>query len=139
MSVELSQVEAFRRLPPGSLTRLAMHCRKRTLAAGSPLMREGDRGQCLYVMLRGRARVEASHVDPLKGAGVAELGPGQVVGLSGLLDGEPCPSTITAIEAVEVIELGYVAIALTALQYPEVAGLLTALSRGPHPINRSAG
>ena len=138
MPVDLSQVEIFRELPPDSVTRLGMLSRARTFSAGSALVREGDPSDCLYVIVRGRVRVEGPRSDPTKAVGSAELGPGQVVGASGLLDGESYPSTVTATEAVEVVELGYIAAALTVLQYPEMVGFLTGLSQQPHPIDRAA-
>ena len=140
MPIDLSQIDTFRELPHGILTRLGMLSRARTFSAGKALMREGDASDCLYVILSGRVRVEVLRPDRTGVEMVVELGPGQVVGALGVLDGQPCPATVTAIEEVEGVELGYIALALARLQYPEaLTSLLATLGRRPCTPDGSAG
>ena len=124
MPADLSQIDIFQELPKDSLARLAMLSRERTFSRGSPLIRQGDLSDRLYVIIRGRVRIERSHPKLFEPVLLAELGPDEVVGELGLQEGEVCSSTVTAVEEVRTLELGYTALALTVLQYPEALAAL---------------
>ena len=55
---------------------------------------------------------------------LAELGPGEVVGEMGVLDGGLRTASVTALEDVEALEVSYAAVALTLLQYPQAVTVL---------------
>ena len=61
--------------------------RPRVFRPGGSLMRQGEPADCLYVILRGRVRVECSHPSFSTPVVLAELGEGEVVGEMGVLDG----------------------------------------------------
>ena len=126
----LSQVSLFAPLPPTGLTRLAQQGKTRRFPASSHLMHQGDVGDSMYIIVEGRVRVERSHPALLEPVLLAELGPGEVVGEVGLLDGEPRTATVTAITDTETLELDATILEQTVLDYPEVgAALLRLLSR----------
>ena len=126
----LGELPLFQSLPLDGLTRLAEQSRPRRFPAGSQLLGQGDSGDSLFIILEGRVRVERSHPSLLRPVLLAELGPGEVVGEIGVLDGEPRTATVTALRDTETIELGAPALTQTILDHPEVgAALLRVLSR----------
>ena len=86
---ELGKVAAFGALPPAAFGRLAALGRERAYADGEALMRQGEAGDAMYAILAGRARVERAHPDLPAPLVLAELGPGELVGELGALDGRP--------------------------------------------------
>jgi len=109
---------------------LAEQGQPRTVRAGSQLMQQGDVGDSMYVIVKGRVRVERDHPQLTEPLVLAELGPGEVVGEMGLLDGEPRSASVTAIEETETVELSGTALAQMMLRFPEVSTrLLRTLSR----------
>ncbi len=126
----LSQADMFEGIPLDGLARLARSGIRRTFAAGSTLMKQGDVADTMYVIIKGRVLVERTHPHLSEALTLAELGPGDVVGEMGLLDHEPRSATVTAIDEVDAMELDDLALAQTVLQYPEVStALLHLLSR----------
>jgi CRP/FNR family cyclic AMP-dependent transcriptional regulator len=126
----LSKSEMFRGVPIDGLMRLAETGINRRFGPGAQLMRQGDISDTMYVILSGRVKVERSDSRVGSPLELAELGPGDVVGEMGLLDGEPRSATVTALESTEVMELDDLALAQLVLHYPDVSGgLLRILSR----------
>ncbi len=126
----LSTVDIFQDFPPEALSRLAAQGREQTFHAGDRLLRQGEVSAHMYVIVRGRVRKAWSHPDLSEPVDVLELGPSEVVGELGLLDGEPRGETVTAVEETDTIELSARALAETLLLYPVLSvGLLSSLSR----------
>ncbi len=126
----LSTVDVFQDFPPEGLERLAAHGRSRTFQPGEPLLRQGTVSDVLYAIVRGRVRKERAHPALSEPAVVLELGPGESVGELGVLDLQPSPETVTALEETEVLELSALVLAETLLLYPlPSVGLLSSLSR----------
>ena len=125
----LSDVDVFQDFPSEGLDRLAAHGRPRTFQAGELLLRQGDVGRVMYVIVAGRVRRERSHPDLSEPATILELGPGESVGELGVLDLGLVRETVRAIEETETIELSAEVLAETMLLYPVPAvGLLSSLS-----------
>ena len=57
---ELSRIGLFAELPGETLTRLAEVMQRAEVAAGTPIVREGDDGDRFYVLLSGLAAVSQS-------------------------------------------------------------------------------
>ena len=70
------------------------------VAAGKDLVRQGERGRHLFVILWGTATVVRD------GRRVAELGPGDFFGELAFLDGAPRTATVTAVSDMRVMVLG---------------------------------
>ncbi len=68
----------------------------RNLEEGTTLTRQGERGDELYLVLDGVARVDVD------GQSLAELGPGAVIGERALLEGGTRTSTVTAVTPLRV-------------------------------------
>lgn len=69
-------------------------------AAGDTLVREGDPGDSLIVIVSGTATVE--HGD----RHIRQLGAGDFLGEIALIDGGPRTATVTAIEPIEALTIG---------------------------------
>ena len=79
----LSKIDILRALPAEEIQEIIPWVEQLELPAGHCLMKQGERGDALYLIEEGSARVERSGVTD-----VARLGPGSVVGeapLTGLL------------------------------------------------------
>lgn len=123
-------VEALSGIPVDGLYQLLGQARKRTFGTGSDLMRQGDVSDCMYVIVRGRVRVERTHPALTVPLMLAELGRGEVVGEMGILDRRPRSATVKALEPTEALEVTAEAIAQALEQYPAASrGLLGLLTR----------
>ena len=86
----------FGSLDDALLAKLSHQLEVVDVAGGSALFRQGDPGDSLYILLRGRLNV--SLVDPETGVEklVGETAPGESVGEIGLLTGEPRSASLWA-------------------------------------------
>lgn len=125
----ISNARLFEGIPLDGLAELARHGVRRRFGRARLLMHQGDVSETMYVLLKGRVRVERSVPDVAEPLVLAELGPGDVVGEMGLLDHQPRSASVVALEDTEAMELDDLALAQTVLRYPEVsAALLRVLS-----------
>ena len=126
----LAQVAVLQAMPRDGLVHLARRGHRRVFGSGAQLMRQGDISDSLHIILTGRVRITRSHPQILRPVVLAELGPGDVIGEMGVLDHEPRSATVTALNAVETLELDAFALSQTILDHPEAAAaLLRVLSR----------
>jgi CRP/FNR family transcriptional regulator, cyclic AMP receptor protein len=101
----LQRVELLRATPADDLAALAAHGRRRTFAAGSALITQGQVTDAVYVILTGRVRVERTHPLFVQPVVLTELAAGRTVGEIGVLDATPHPATALAVEDTETLEL----------------------------------
>ena len=96
LQTALAAVPLFRELSPELLAAVAGSMGERRFAAGQEIVRQGEDGQALYVVLAGQARVERGGTagDSVE---LAMLGPGGFFGEMSLLDGQPRSATVRAI------------------------------------------
>ena len=85
----LRQVPLFSRLGGRQLLRLGMLADEVDLPKGRVLMREGDRGEELFVVVHGDVAVERG------GKTIAQRGAGDFFGEIALVDGGPRTATVT--------------------------------------------
>lgn len=86
----LRSIEMFSYLTPAGLERVASHLEPLRVGRGDVLMRQGERGDRVYL-------VEGGALEVLRdGAQVAELGPGSVAGEIALLRDVPRTATVVA-------------------------------------------
>ncbi len=93
----LKGIELFADLPSEWLVPVAQLATEATFEPGETVMRAGDPGDCLYVILEGDLRVQAGEQT------LATLHAGECVGEMSLLDTEPRLATVVA--ASEVVAL----------------------------------
>ena len=97
-------------LPDHWAGELCSHLRRRTLAPGEGVIREGDPGDSLFAVHRGTLQVVRAEerLEPYTGLfwkPLAELGPGAWFGEASLLTGAPRSATVVALTEAEVLEL----------------------------------
>jgi CRP-like cAMP-binding protein len=95
--------------------RLAEIGKRRTYAADETIVREGSTGTALYILLKGRARVER------EGEAIGQLSTGDFFGELALIEEHPRSATIVATEETDC--LLFPAWEFTALleEHPEIA------------------
>lgn len=110
--------------------RLAALGERRSFSKDVMLMKQGDPASTMFVILSGRVSVMREHRDLATPVLLANLGPGEIVGEMGLLDGEPRSATVTAIEDTIAVEVPGPALAECVAGYPDLyASLIKVLSR----------
>ena len=95
----LRPVPLFAGLSPRDLERLAGIARELELPEARTVVREGDRGRELYVLVEGQAKAVK------RGRRVATMHPGDVFGEIALVTGVPRTTTVTTETAVRLLVL----------------------------------
>lgn len=91
-------------LEPPVVEALEHELRWETLPRGARLMRQGERGDCLYLVVSGRLRVVAERDDGSI-VEIAEVGPGESIGEMALLSSEPRTASVDALRDTELLSL----------------------------------
>jgi len=120
----LAGVPLFATCSKRDLQIIARHMQVVAVPAGTALMRQGDRGDAFYIVLEGRAVVEAA------GRPVGTLRPGNHVGELALLDPAPRNATVTSATEMTVGVVDARTFAAIVRDVPALTGkLLAALAR----------
>ncbi|MEK6609157.1 MAG: cyclic nucleotide-binding domain-containing protein [Myxococcota bacterium] len=98
-AVALRAAPVFASVPPSALLPVAELTTEARIEEGETLFREGDAGDAMYVVTRGRLRVMRG------GQVVARVGPGECIGELGALDRAPRSATVIAEEAALLLRL----------------------------------
>ena len=96
----LGEINLFSRCTPRARSSVARHAQIIELPAGSELVREGEAGDAMFVLLDGHAVVRKGDVE------VNRSGPGSYFGELAILDGEPRAATVVAETDVRVAVIG---------------------------------
>ena len=100
------------------------------LAAGEPLVREGDVGHEFYIIVDGKATVSRG------GRELATLGPGDFFGELALLDGHRRNATVTSATPLDVLCVGQQEFAALLSDLPQLSRkLLTGMARRLHELD----
>jgi CRP/FNR family cyclic AMP-dependent transcriptional regulator len=91
--------------------------RLQTLYGGDQILRKGQVGTELYMVVTGRVRVTDPGSDN-KPQALALLGPGQLFGEMGPLEGMPRSADVVAEEASEVLALDFAALERIRRRFP---------------------
>lgn len=120
----LKSVEIFRALPEEHLVELAGILKAREVHAGETIIREGDVGTSMFILVEGRVRVHRQQKE------VAILGNREVFGELAALDPEPRSASITALEETVLFELDGAALYELMADHIEAArGIIRVLCR----------
>lgn len=95
----LKSVDLFSSVPPDALVEVAEILEEMEFEAGAQILREGDVGTAMFIIVEGRVRVHS------EGRDIADLGPREVFGELAALDPEPRSASVTAIEPTQLFKL----------------------------------
>ncbi|MFN0060872.1 MAG: cyclic nucleotide-binding domain-containing protein [Planctomycetota bacterium] len=100
----LGRTAIFAPLNPQELARLASACRLQEFGSNEPVIRQGEPGDSMFIIVSGLARVAVRRDDANSTeTTVAELGGGGVFGEMSLLTGEPRSATVYATTQLRVL------------------------------------
>ncbi|MCC6581566.1 MAG: mechanosensitive ion channel family protein [Phycisphaeraceae bacterium] len=119
----LERVSLFEGLTPEELAQLAEGVVERRVAAGEAVVKQGEPGQSLFIVVDGMLGVSV-HNDNQPEHRVAQLSPGQFFGEMSLLSGEPRSATITAITEATLHEVTKQTLGPILQQRPHIAEAL---------------
>jgi ABC-type multidrug transport system fused ATPase/permease subunit len=119
----LKGVPLFASLDPDSLASIATRLTRQRVPEGADVVRQGDPGDALYVVSRGRFEVLIAVGDEERR--VNTLGDGDFFGEISLLTGEPRSATVRAITASDLYRLGQDDFAVLLSQEPAIRDAVT--------------
>lgn len=99
----LRKVPMFNELPEEEVPRVLSFLRQRTVPARQDLIKQGARGDTLYLIARGKVRILQSENG--QEVEIAILGTGDFIGEDGFLNNTPCPATFRALTPCAIYEL----------------------------------
>jgi CRP-like cAMP-binding protein len=111
----LTEVGLFSRCTKRERQTIARHAQTAELPAGTDLVREGEPGDALFLILDGEAVVRR------EGHDVGRVGPGSHFGELAILDGAPRSATVVAATDVKVAVLGIRMFRTLLREFPELA------------------
>ena len=119
----LEDVALFSRCTARQRRTIARHAQIAELPAGVDLIREGEPGDALFVILEGEAKVEHQGVD------IDHVTAGAYFGELAILDGEPRSATVVAVTPVKVAVVGIRMVRTMLREFPDLSEqLLIALA-----------
>lgn len=104
-----------------------------SFAPGEVIVREGEPGDTMYIVMRGTVRIETANPTGLESGSalhLAELGRGACFGEVSLLSGAPRTATVTAVADVDCVAFAKHRIERVLDDYPTVREQLEALVEG---------
>ncbi len=126
----LARVDLFSSLDKKELQVLSNACQERKYSAGSTLIKQGDSGVGLYVIISGHVKTTLATNPDRAETDLGTFGPGSVLGEMALLDDLPRSATVTAIEDVTALLLPVWEFRTTIRNHPEIGlKLLTVMSK----------
>jgi hypothetical protein len=97
--LHLRSLDLFARLTTRELSELSAVVREETYPAGAAIVREGEFGDCMYVVVEGEARITRA------GEFLADRRPMEFFGEMALFDGETRSATITATTRLRLLRI----------------------------------
>ncbi|HRW25254.1 MAG TPA: cyclic nucleotide-binding domain-containing protein [Spirochaetia bacterium] len=100
----LSKVSLFANLEPKYIKGIAQISTERDFAPGDHLMKQGEDGIGLFIILSGKVKIEKVNANG-QSVEIASNGPGDVMGELAVLDGAKRTATVTAVEPTKCLVL----------------------------------
>ncbi len=116
----LSKVSLFANLEPKYIKGIAQICTERDFEAGAQLMRQGEDGIGLFIILSGKVKIEKTDQSGRQ-VELASNGPGDIMGELAVLDGAKRTATVTATEPTKCLVLAAWEFMSFMKVHPEVA------------------
>lgn len=120
----LKSIDLFSSVPPDALVEVASILEEMEFEPGEEILREGEMGTAMFIIIEGRVRVQSN------GRDIAELGPREVFGELAALDPEPRSASVTALQPTQLFKLSSAPFLRLMANYVEVTrGILRVLCR----------
>ena len=120
----LRSLDIFRAIPDPDLVKVASILKGKEVRAGEDIIREGELGTSMFIIVEGQVRVHA------QGTQIAMLGSGSVVGELAALDPELRTASVTALNDTFLFEVDGDALSQLMSERVDVArGLIRVLCR----------
>lgn len=120
----LATSEVFAGLRPSQVKTIVLLGRLAEKDPGAPIVRAGDHGTSLFIVLDGQGRVSVRDPRAATGFDVARLGPGDVFGEMALVEPGPRAATVEAVSALRCIEIDWEGLSRIRRLYPRIASKL---------------
>ena len=118
----LKSVDLLSSVPEDALVEVASILEELEAGPGEEIIRQGDMGTTMYVIVEGRVKVHAD------GQNLAELGPREVFGELAALDPQPRAASVTALEPTDLFRISRTPFLELMAVHPDVAtGVLKVL------------
>ena len=135
LQTALAGVPLLKGIDPTLLATLASEFQWFSLPGGQTLFHEGDKDDCLYIVLTGRLGAFA-HNDEGSEVLIRQMLAGETVGEMALLSGEPRSATVVALRDSELLRLGQAGFRKLIEKHPRsllcITELLVRRLREPH-------
>ncbi len=86
------------------MSKLPETYQKRTVKPGDTIMRQGERGQCAYIIEKGQVEIQMERADGTIHK-VGSRGPGTIIGEMAIVDDAPRTATVNALEECQLLEI----------------------------------
>ncbi|HAP43961.1 MAG: hypothetical protein A2087_10650 [Spirochaetes bacterium GWD1_61_31] len=116
----LGGVALFANLQPKHLKGIAQICTERSFKAGDVLIKQGEDGIGLFILITGRVKVTKTNPGG-QNVEIASNGAGDILGEMAVLDGAPRTATVTATEPTDALVLASWEFNSFLKTHPEVA------------------
>lgn len=93
-----ARMDLFKDLPSRAIQHLAAQAVLLRAYSGQVLIEEGDSGADLFILLKGRVRVQVESINPWMEIGLNKLDEGEAFGEMALIEDEPRCATVMAVE-----------------------------------------
>jgi small-conductance mechanosensitive channel/CRP-like cAMP-binding protein len=115
-AIRLGAIELFATVAPDRRRELAEQVQEHLFSAGEAIVRQGESGSSMFVILGGSARVV---LEPA-GTEVAVIGPGGFFGEMSMLTGDARTATVRAIDDVQALEISAERFRSLAIEQPDL-------------------
>ena len=120
----LKGVDLFSQIPGEDLAQVARIAKELYFEQGSQIIKQGDVGDCLYLIIEGEVKVSADEQE------IARLGEKESVGEMSILDAEPRSASVFAASDVVLLEIKQEAFYEMISERSEIAqGVIKVLTR----------
>ena len=122
----LTRIPLFAEVDRVARAQLAAHLDPVVLAAGDTVCRQGEPGDCLYVVAAGQLGVHVHDPEGQAARRIDGLGPGDFFGEMALLTGERRAADVVALTDVVAVEIAKDALQPVLQDHPELAATISA-------------
>jgi putative ABC transport system ATP-binding protein len=99
----LSRIDVLSKLPPATLAELSQKMLEERFPAGSWIIRQGNEGDKLYLLKKGKAEVVKEELGMMQT--LRQLSPGDVFGEISLITNRPRTASVRAVEDIQCLSL----------------------------------